>query len=108
MGNMNYSKMSTQPKQEEIASQAAAKVEEEIASTPDEVEVPTTVTGRIINCGKLNIRYSADAQSKVLCTVDVGSELTVHSETLPDEWFKVTTKSGVEGYCMSKYIAIEQ
>lgn len=108
MSNTNYNKMSTQPKQEEIVDQIAAKVEEEIASVPEELEVPATMTGRVINCGKLNIRMNADPTSKVLCTVDVGSELTVYSETLPDEWFKVTTKSGVEGYCMSKYITIEQ
>lgn len=118
MSNTNYNKMSTQTTLLENDSKVIDEVitdEEEIEITESEGEVisdeaimPETVNGIITNCVKLNIREKADINSKVLCVIPEGSEVTVHSGTLPNEWFSIITDSGIEGFCMSKYVTIEE
>lgn len=78
-------------------------VEEPIEETP-----ATSVTGIVTNCLKLNIRENPNTDSKVVCEVSMLDELVIDEEASTDEWFKVYTEMGVEGFCMKKYVAVKQ
>lgn len=108
MSKRNYSKMSTEAMSDGAVDILVTAVDEAVKAEPAEVEIPATMSGRVINCGKLNIRKRPTVKSAVVSTVVVGSKVTVDSKTLTDEWLGVVTESGVEGFCMSKYVTIEQ
>ena len=78
-------------------------VEDSIEETP-----AAPVTGVVTNCLKLNIRENPNTDSKVVCEVTMLDELMIDEEASTDEWFKVYTEMGVEGFCMKKYVAVKQ
>ena len=71
-----------------------------------EVVVPETVTGIVSGCNRLNVRVAPVANATVICAIDQGSEVSIAEGYSTDEFYKVYTASGVEGYCMKKYIKI--
>jgi uncharacterized protein YgiM (DUF1202 family) len=112
MSKTNYREMSNRPvdadnKNTVVNETVETEVEETVAVKTEEV-MPETVMGTVIKCVQLNIRKDPDIKSDIACVISEGSKVVIRSETLPDEWFSVTTSSGVEGFCMSKYISIEQ
>lgn len=64
--------------------------------------------GVVVNCLKLNIRDKAKDDAYVLCSVPVLSKLMIDDSKSTDEWLSVCTETGVEGFCMKKYVAINQ
>ena len=115
----NYSQYSKQNHQEtqvdETAIHAEVEVEEtnvvietaepEIVASEETVETkPETVVGIVANCSKLNVRATPDATAEVVCIVDVNSEVEIDVAKSTYDWVSVCTTSGVEGYCMRKYI----
>lgn len=91
---------------------AVAEVEEGVipaVTTPAEViapEEPEMITGMVTDCTKLNVRTGPGATEPVVCTIPHGTEVMVLEEDSTEEFCKVYTASGVEGFCMRKYIAI--
>lgn len=76
----------------------------------DKAEEPVKVNvckGIVAKCSKLNIRKKPNVKADVVTIVDVGSELSIDLDKSNDEWFKVTVNSK-EGYCMKKYVTIDQ
>lgn len=77
---------------EEIVTQAEAKVE----------------TGFVTGCERLNVRERASKDSKVLTIINKNEEVTIHhTETESVEFYRVSTSSGVEGFCMRKFITVK-
>ena len=73
----------------------------------DEVKVePTEILGVVTNCMKLNVREEANAEANILCTIKLADEVMVNKEESTDEFYKVVTGAGVEGYCMKKFINV--
>ena len=64
--------------------------------------------GIVVNCNLLNVRKEADSDSGIICTVSALSELMVNLTESTDEFYKVYTVTGVEGFCLKKYVAIKQ
>ena len=66
------------------------------------------VDGIVSNCELLNIRKESSKDAEVLCTIGVNTmvkvDLTVDKEA--EEFYKIVTPNGVEGYCMKKFITI--
>ena len=66
------------------------------------------VDGIVSNCELLNIRKDSSKDAEVLCTIGVNTmvkvDLTVDKEA--EEFYKIVTPNGVEGYCMKKFITI--
>lgn len=115
----NYSQYSKQNHQEtqvdETAIYPEAEVEEtnvvietaesEIVVAEETVETePETVVGIVTNCSKLNVRATPDTTAEVVCIIDVNSEVEIDVAKSTYDWVSVCTTSGVEGYCMRKYI----
>lgn len=83
-------------------------VVDETVKEPIEETPAAPVTGVVTNCLKLNIRENPNTDSKVVCEVTMLDELVIDEEASTDEWFKVYTEMGVEGFCMKKYVAVKQ
>jgi uncharacterized protein YgiM (DUF1202 family) len=64
--------------------------------------------GIVVNCNLLNVRKEADSDSGIICTVSALSELMINLTESTDEFYKVYTVTGVEGFCLKKYVAIKQ
>ncbi len=82
-------------------------VEEEIVveNTTESVE-PSTVLGVVTECVKLRVRSTPEIADNVLAEIILASEVLVDLEESTDEFYKITTEAGVEGYCMKQYINI--
>lgn len=63
-----------------------------------------TSTGVVFNCQKLNVRKKASPASEVLGVIDADSEVIIDLDKSTKSFYKVTTESGIEGFCMTKYI----
>lgn len=79
----------------------AAEVEEEYAEEVEET-IEAEVHGKVIGCMNLNVRFEADVESKVSRIVSKNDTLIIDGEE--GDWYKITTMSGDQGYCMKKYI----
>ena len=81
------------------------KMELELVNeTANTTILPKTVNGVVVDCVKLNIRTEPDIHADVACVLDVMSELKIDVSKSNNEWFKVSTATGVEGYCMRKFV----
>ncbi len=65
-------------------------------------------TGVVTDCLKLNVRAIPYADGEVLTIVDALSKVSVDMLLSTDDFYKVLTETGVEGFCMKKYIAIKK
>lgn len=74
----------------------------------EEVKPPVKeVVGVVTGCRLLNIRTKPDADSAVLCRESALSELIIDESRSTDEWFSVCTVSGIDGFCMKKFVTIK-
>lgn len=80
-------------------------VEETEANVQEE---PKKVSGIVVDCNRLNIRTKPSINSQPVGNVTVNSEVVINLNQSNDEWLKVITKDGVEGFCMKKYVKIKQ
>lgn len=110
----NYSNYSKNNETEEVMT---PPVEEEVTETVDTVEqpkvkepaeepVPVNKTGMVTDCAKLNVRKNPNTNSEVLCVIEAASKVVIDEENSTGGFYKVCTESGVEGYCMKKFIKI--
>jgi SH3-like domain-containing protein len=79
-------------------------VAEPAVETVETVITPATAKGVVIDCARLNVRVAPYAAANAICTIESGAEVTINVAESTDEWFSVCTASGVEGYCMKRYI----
>jgi hypothetical protein len=75
-----------------------------VQETVETVTLPTIVSGVVVNCAKLNVRCKPSVNAEVACVLDVMSEIEIDTSKSDNEWFKVHTANGVEGYCMRKFV----
>lgn len=65
------------------------------------------VIGEVSGCKKLNIRKEPDGEAQVLDVVSSGSEVMIDESESTDEFYKIYTESGTEGFCMKQYITVQ-
>lgn len=76
---------------------------------PDIVaETKETVFGVITDCLKLNVRKEPKIDADVLTIIPALSNVQVDVEASTDEFYKVCTETGIEGFCMKKYVALKR
>lgn len=75
-----------------------------VRETVETVKLPNTVTGKVINCAKLNVRENATVDSGIVCVLDVMSEIEIDTKKSTENWFYIYTAIGAEGYCMKQYV----
>lgn len=93
------------PELDDVVTTAMATVEVEMVEETVEPEViAKTVDGKVINCTKLNVRETPSIDANVVCVLNTGAEIEINVEKSTDEWVNVYTTTGIEGYCMRKFI----
>ena len=76
-----------------------------VTETHDEVE--EIKIGLVSNCKKLNVREKPTVEASVVCEIVCGTELMIDEQESTEEFYKVCTAAGIEGFCMKKFIAIQ-
>lgn len=89
---------------EEIAENAVA-VEE--ATVEPEVAPPAEPKTGVVTANKLNIRKLPAPTAEVATIVDKNAKLMIDPEYETVEWIKVYTETGIEGYCMKKFVEVK-
>ena len=92
------------------------EVEEEIAEVNESEEVTkeatkeadSTVVGYVSGCLKLNIREDGYLGANVVCVVPEKTALLIEVAESNDEWYKVYTETGMEGFCMKQYVTLSE
>ena len=96
MAKKDYTKFSNQTvKNEEL------NIETVVEETP-----VAEKHGVVTDCVRLNVREAPNIESNVVCEIDCSSDMIVYEEESTEDFYKVCTATGVEGYCMKKYITI--
>lgn len=62
------------------------------------------VEGTVVDCVKLNVRVRPISGANVTGTIDAGTKVEIITEKSTADWFYVCIATGLEGYCMRKYI----
>ena len=82
------------------------RIDDLISTAAEDKMEPKLTTGIVSGCSKLNVRTEPETIADVLCILDAGSEMKIDTAKSNKDWFKVTTASGVDGYCMRKFVKI--
>lgn len=75
-----------------------------VTETVETITLPKTVEGMVVGCTKLNVRAEPSTNAEVVCVLDAMSEIEIDVNKSSNEWFKVCTATGIEGYCMRKFV----
>lgn len=119
--NHNYTNYSKP--QETPVVEPEVKVEDEtVVTVVDEPEVTPVIEdtpvadpapenddlmGVVVGCLRLNVRKEPSADADVLTTIPAGVEVQINIFESTNDFYKVCTEAGVEGYCMTDYIKLE-
>lgn len=71
-----------------------------------EEPVKKAVTGKVVDCARLNVRKDPSATAPVLCMLNESTEVMVDEDASTEEFYKICTATGVEGYCMKDFILL--
>ena len=89
-----------------IVEEAAAEpVEQTIEETPKK----ESKVGTVHDCTKVNLRRTPIYEpngSNVIAELVLGTAVVIDDEKSTDEFYKVTTEAGLEGYCMRQFIRL--
>lgn len=76
---------------------------------PEAVEVEAVIepkVGIVTDCFKLNVREAPSIESDVICVLNLATEVRVYEDESTEDFYKISTATSKEGYCMKKFIAI--
>ena len=91
---------------EESTMHSGEEVNAEIHEEFVEVSEPKERIGTV-NCALLNVRVSPTTNSSVVCVLDFGAKVSITDDS-DDEFYNIYTETGAYGYCMKKFITIEE
>lgn len=72
-----------------------------------QIEVETVV-GTVVDCEKLNVRVAPNADATAVTTIAKSTVVVIDEACSTEDWFKVYTEAGVDGYCMKKFIKVSK
>lgn len=98
--------MKTYNNEKEVSEAVVEETTEELIEETAEELKPSAVLGVVTECIKLRVRKTPEVSDNILCEINFASEVLVDLNESTDEFYKVTTEAGVEGYCMKQYINI--
>lgn len=64
------------------------------------------VIGYVTECAKLNVRKEPSKEADVVTVIPLGAEVMIDDLGSTEDFYKVCTETGVEGYCMKKFINV--
>ena len=81
------------------------EVVEEIETSEEETYIAPEVYGIVTDCVRLNVRKEPKISSDIVCILDRNSKVSIDLDNSTDEWYKVCTETGFEGFCMKKFVS---
>lgn len=82
-----------------------AEVAEPIEIAEPAIETaPAPKIGRVFGCTSLNVRKAPKTNAVVICTINCHAEVEIDELESTEDFYKICTASGIEGYCMKKFI----
>lgn len=76
--------------------------------TTEEVTAPNVITiGVVSSKTSLCLREMPEPTGKIIATLNPGTELEIDEVESTDDFYKVCTSAGLEGYCMKKFINLD-
>lgn len=72
-----------------------------------EIKANTAKVGIVAGCSKLNIREEPKTDSAIISEISCQAEVMIEEAESTEDFYKVCTPFGVEGFCMKKYIVIK-
>lgn len=106
MSKKNYNKMYNEPEKVEHVDDVVEEINEMIKPEPEPEEVFAITTG-IVACDRLNVRQEPSKRALILGEVTKGTELVLDEEGTTEDFYKVYTATGIEGFCMKQFITIK-
>ena len=80
----------------------------EVEAEPAAQEPEPQKLGVVINCNNLNIRKHPDLNSDIICAIKRSTEVMIDDSEYTEDFYKICTVSGIEGFCMKQYIEVRQ
>ena len=77
-----------------------------IETEPIEPAKPEPIEGTV-GCEKLYVRSDATIDSEPVGVINRDSKVFVYEDESTEEFYKVCTATGLEGYCMKKFISVQ-
>lgn len=120
--HFNYSKNYSnpqveQPEEETVVALTSEPVDvlAEDALTPQQPVVPQpepakevpVKKGVVVNCDKLNVRKAPTKGSEAIAKITKGNEVIINEAESKGGFYKISTVSGIEGFCMKAYIEVK-
>ena len=60
----------------------------------------------IVNCHLIVVRKEPNLDSEIVCELPSSTNLVVEEQYTSGKFYKICTPSGIEGYCLKKFISI--
>lgn len=111
----NYNKMSKKHRNEneEIVPQPVETIEpiesvepievvEPVAETPE----PEKLEGVVSGCAQMYVRSGASVDAEPLGVIRCDTKVQIYEAESTDDFYSVCTETGLEGFCMKKFISV--
>lgn len=83
-------------------------METEQTKNTNEIIEPLYKNGVVINCFRLNVREKPNINSKIVTVLDKSVNVKINCDNSTDEFYSVTTSSGIKGFCMKKFVEVKE
>ena len=80
---------------------------EEREPEPETEQKSEFIGGIVINCSRLRVRRYPELDANVICEIDAGAHVAIDNDESTEDFYKVCTETGIDGYCMKKFIKID-
>ena len=104
MAKRDYTKFSNHVEEETVEEVAEMFEPTETEEQHDEPIASKPKIGTVVDCTNLNIREKPSINANVVCTIINGTTVMVDESRSTEEFYKICTEIGEEGFCMKKYI----
>ena len=91
----------------EVDSEGNLELEDVTEEIEESISNVNTITGIVSDCKKLRVRNAPGLDSDVICEIEAGSIVEIDEVNSTEEFYKVCTETGIDGYCMKKFIKVE-
>lgn len=101
----NYKQMYAKGKRKDMSPIDEAipeEVKEEVAKS---IKLSTFTSGKVA-CSLLNVRVAPYTDADIVAKIRENSEVSINLKSSTEDWYSVTTKDNVPGFCMKKFIAV--
>ena len=96
--------MQNNPRKQDIIQELRGKRQDvpELCTEAEAVNEPHTDFGIVTDCLYLNVRKRPDINADVAVVIDALTQVVVDLDASTEDFYKVATSDGIEGFCMKK------